>query len=122
MTNNIAKTIYKKTIMCGGYSYSLQDLKEITTGYSVAVYPDLEKRIPVEEFTTFSILNYIHENHSTLYGVDDVFLGTWYNRKEGVICLDISKTFNNLEEAIATGYKYQQDAIFNHSKKQSIDL
>ena len=117
---NILKSIYLYTIKTGGCSYSFQEFRTIKEGYSVSIDKIYERCVDIEDFTTIDLKDYILDNYSFLWEYDNHHLGTWI--EGGAVYMDISVQYDTLEEAIEAAEYYDQLAIYDHKKKETIYL
>lgn len=85
-------------------------------GYSVSL-PGCEQRVTI--FDTDVLQAYCKQNAEAL-AIPGNYLGVW--RHEGVTVLDISVVIEDKEEAIFKGIRWSQDAIWDNSKKDIIEL
>ena len=116
-------TIINETLSNGGITYNLH-LNASLAGlnyFAVAMYPDHEKIVPVEDFDINTVRDYLLDNIDLLKDRRNS-LGTWHNTDNNMIYLDISRTISNKETAIDLGKKHKQLAIFDLANLEEITL
>ena len=50
------------------------------------------------------------------------YIGIWYNQEKHLVYIDISRHYNNKQDAVKSGVKNRQYAIYNLQTKQDIPL
>jgi len=98
-----------------GFSLDL-DGDEIPPAYYVSVEGHL-REIPFDRISQMDIFNYAYDKVNTLKD-PDVFFGAWRDPDTDNVNLDVSRSFQVLEDALAFGQTHHQKAIwdgFNNS-------
>ena len=70
-----------------------------------------ELQVPVSEFFTGVVADYIGQHAQKLMSNPSLCLGTWVN--EGIVYLDLSENIQSRERALELGRERSQLAIFN---------
>lgn len=102
----------------GGFSESLAG-DTPKGGYMTAVTLDSEFSKPIDEFTLEDILDYVTQYAEEL-SQPDTYVGGWLD--EGIGYLDISKNFQDLNEALSAAKAGNQLAIWDVENFVSIYL
>lgn len=103
----------------GGFTVSESGHRP-TSGFVVAT-PGAERRIPVDQLTPDTISAYRKEFAERL-AQPDTYLGAWYDTESGDVFLDVSKVYEDRDEAIEYGRSSNQLAIFDLSTFTEIRL
>ena len=98
------------TLANGGLTIKPFQNEKPETGYMVAL-EGFELKVPVSEFFTGVVADYIGEHAQKLMSNPALCLGTWVN--EGSVYLDLSENVPNREKALELGRERHQLAIFN---------
>ena len=89
--------------------------------FAVSTYPDIGIEIKGKTVTKEQIRDFIDNNMDLLKDpVNSV--GTWYDKESKKTYIDISKTVDTLEEAVALGKEYKQKAVFNLKTLEEIPV
>lgn len=100
------KKIVQRTLKNGGYS-------ELNGAYMVA-FKEHERIVPRETFKADILERYKKEVARPI--------GTWYNKEDGMVYLDVSIPFEDRREALKFASDNQQLAIYDTKNNQSIYL
>ena len=98
------------TLRDGGLTIKPFTGEKPSGGYMVALQ-GYELQVPVSEFFTGVVADYIGEHAQKLMNNTALCLGTWVN--EGIVYLDLSENVPNREKALELGRERHQLAIFN---------
>jgi SAM-dependent methyltransferase len=106
----------------GGSTYSLHT-GEVSGKpvFSVSTMPGRELVVEGREVSPEVLRNYINQNMDVLQNPENNF-GTWFNPADGKTYLDVSRTVDTLEEAMALARQHNQKAIYDHANFQMIDV
>lgn len=115
---NICKSIYFTTLKTGGCSYSFQEMAKVKKGFAVSIFPYCEEIVEIEEFTPITVYNYVISHYEELYEEEGTYLGIW--NADGDIYLDVSRSFETLEEALKVAKENDQIAVYNLETKEEI--
>ena len=120
-TNIDDVAIWDKTTLEGGSATSLVGVEAPKKGYYVSTHKDREQIIPYDQFNPLHLKEYADKNKDLL---DDPknFLGTWHNKEDNNVYLDVSEHTISLEDAKELGVKHNQLAIFDIENGKVIDL
>ena len=100
-----------------GFTVSLNGEKTPTVGYVCGGFgTDFMK--PLDEFTELDLLVYVKDNANEF--VKGAFLGGWVS--DGIVYLDVSQVFTDLEFAKLIGRKNKQKALWDLANSQDINL
>lgn len=103
-------SVVEDTLANGGLTIKPFQNEKPETGYMVALQ-GYELQVPVSEFFTGVVADYIGEHAQKLMANPSLCLGTWIN--EGVVYLDLSENIASREKALELGRERHQLAIFN---------
>ena len=103
-------SVVEDTLANGGLTIKPFQNEKPETGYMVAL-EGYELQVPVSEFFTGIVADYIGEHAQKLMSNPALCLGTWVN--EGIVYLDLSENVGSREQALALGKERNQLAIFN---------
>ncbi len=94
-----------------------------TLGNEVKLHinPILKNPIQLNELTK-AIFNYIGNTFDKWYNAENIYLGVWYNKKDGFWYLDLSENIASLSEAIILGKERKQLAIWDCKDSNEIKL
>ena len=98
------------TLANGGLTIKPFTGEKPSGGYMVALQ-GYELQVPVTEFFTGVVADYIGEHAQKLMANPALCLGTWLN--EGTVYLDLSENVSNREKALELGRERHQLAIFS---------
>ena len=102
--------VVEDTLANGGLTIKPFQNEKPETGYMVAL-EGYELQVPVSEFFTGVVADYLGEHAQKLMSNPALCLGTWVN--EGTVYLDLSENIPNREQALELGKERGQLAIFN---------
>lgn len=102
--------VVEDTLKDGGLTIKPFTGEKPQSGYMVALQ-GYELKVPVTEFFTGLVADYIGEHAKELMDNPALCLGTWVN--EGIVYLDLSENVPNREKALELGRERGQLAIFN---------
>lgn len=103
-------SVVEDTLKDGGLTIKPFTGEKPASGYMVALQ-GYELQVPVSEFFTGIVADYIGEHAQKLMSNPALCLGTWVN--EGVVYLDLSENIASREKALELGRERSQLAIFN---------
>ena len=103
-------SVVEDTLKDGGLTIKPFTGEKPSGGYMVALQ-GYELQVPVTEFFTGIVADYIGEHAQKLMANPSLCLGTWVN--EGIVYLDLSENVGSREQALALGKERNQLAIFN---------
>jgi hypothetical protein len=115
--------LYLDTINNGGLTYNWK--QNINLGgqnyFAVAMYPQAERVIDLDDFSTMDVRNYILDNRELLSDRRNSF-GTWVDYETKKVYLDVSRTISDRDVALAIAKRNNQLAIFDLKKCEEISL
>ena len=114
-----AHAAYDSLINSGGFSLTRSLAAANGKAYFVA-YEQPTETVALDSFTAESILDFRKRVLPLLKESAEHLLGGWLN--EGLVYLDVSKAFQNREEAISFGLANNQKAIWDGFNGEEIDL
>ena len=103
-------SVVEDTLANGGLTIKPFQNEKPETGYMVAL-EGFELKVPVSEFFTGVVADYIGEHAQKLMSNSALCLGTWVN--EGIVYLDLSENIASRDKALELGRERNQLAIFN---------
>ena len=103
-------SVVEDTLKDGGLTIKPFQNEKPETGYMVAL-EGYELKVPVTEFFTGLVADYLGEHAQKLMDNPSLCMGTWVN--EGFVYLDLSENIPNREQALELGRERHQLAIFN---------
>lgn len=103
-------SVVEDTLANGGLTIKPFQNEKPETGYMVAL-EGYELQVPVTEFFTGVVADYIGQHAQKLMANPSLCLGTWVN--EGIVYLDLSENISSKEQALELGKERNQLAIFN---------
>lgn len=103
-------SVVEDTLANGGLTVKPFTGEKPASGYMVAL-EGYELQVPVSEFFTGIVADYIGQHAQKLMANPSLCLGTWVN--EGVVYLDLSENIQSRDKALELGRERSQLAIFN---------
>ena len=108
--NSLDKSIRGSTFTMDGENLAF------TPNYSVGMFPEASDTIKGAVVTAKDIKDYIETNKKYFTAAGKIrSVGTWYDKDENVVWLDIAEIFTDRDKAIAAGIANNQKAIFDLS-------
>lgn len=114
--------LYKRIYEQQGFTYFYKKGQIRHRGYAVSIYPQDSRIFPVDNFTPYDLFEYVLDKREKLMNEKNAHLGAWLDPESNQIFLDISVVMNDLEQAKDFGCKYNQIAIFDLWKLETITL
>ena len=111
--------VVQDTLRDGGLTIKPFTGDKPQTGYMVALQ-GYELQVPVSEFFTGIVADYLGEHAQKLMSTPSLCLGTWVN--EGTVYLDLSENIPNREKALELGRERGQLAIFNLANMEEVTI
>ena len=102
--------VVQDTLKDGGLTIKPFTGEKPSGGYMVAL-EGYELKVPVTEFFTGIVADYLGEHAQKLMNNPALCLGTWVN--EGAVYLDLSENVASRDKALELGKERGQLAIFN---------
>ena len=103
-------SVVEDTLANGGLTIKPFTGEKPASGYMVAL-EGYELQVPVSEFFTGIVADYLGEHAQKLMSNPALCLGTWLN--EGIVYLDLSENVGSRERALELGRERHQLAVFN---------
>ena len=103
-------SVVEDTLKDGGLTIKPFTGEKPAAGYMVALQ-GFELKVPVTEFFTGVVADYIGQYAQELMSNPSLCLGTWVN--EGTVYLDLSENIASRDKALELGRERHQLAIFN---------
>ncbi len=103
-------SVVEDTLKDGGLTIKPFTGEKPASGYMVALQ-GYELQVPVEQFFTGIVADYIGQHAQKLMDNPALCLGTWVN--EGTVYLDLSENIASRDKALELGKERNQLAIFN---------
>ena len=121
---NISSVASERTMSNGGISIHVKSGKEPADGYMVAFYGACTMWLRGDDVTDparreAAIRTFMDKNEKLLSDPDN-YLGTWFDTETGDISVDISKRFNNKEDALTYGRGHNAKAIWDVKNQRDI--
>lgn len=105
----------------GGSTTNLKTGKSPTEGYSVSPYKDREWKVPEDKFGIHTVDAYIEQN-ADLLSLENHHLGTWNNKDDKNVYLDVSIIESSLEDAKRVARENNQLAIYGLKEGHDIKI
>lgn len=102
----------------GGFSIDLKTGEHITEGYAVSIEG---YELPLKLATSLDLFDYIIDNFDALYQEHRVF-GGWHDPESGMVYLDVSEVYPDLDTAMRRAVERNQIAVFDLVSGESIRL
>ena len=112
-------SVVEDTLKDGGLTIKPFQNEKPETGYMVAL-EGYELQVPLTEFFTGVVADYIGQHAQKLMSNPGLCLGTWVN--EGIVYLDLSENISSKEQALALGKERGQLAIFNLANMEEVTI
>ena len=103
-------SVVEDTLANGGLTIKPFTGEKPSGGYMVAL-EGFELKVPLSEFFTGVVADYIGEHAQKLMSNPALCLGTWVH--EGSVYLDLSENVGSLDKALELGRERNQLAVFN---------
>ena len=116
---DVLYSVVEDTLANGGLTIKPFQNEKPETGYMVAL-EGYELQVPVSEFFTGIVADYIGEHAQKLMANPALCLGTWVN--EGTVYLDLSENVASREKALELGRERGQLAIFNLANMEEVTI
>lgn len=107
---DVLYSVVEDTLKDGGLTVKPFTGEKPSGGYMVALQ-GFELKVPVSEFFTGIVVDYIEQHAQKLMDNPSLCLGTWVN--EGIVYLDLSENIQSRDKALELGKERGQLAIFN---------
>jgi hypothetical protein len=104
----------------GGFSFDMTTGADCRSGYAVAVYPALERRI-AGRVSSAHLMAYIVEHRAVLARPAAVF-GGWRNPSDRLAYMDVSIVVRDRRLALMLATAYAQSAIWDFERGMSISI
>lgn len=119
------KTFLDNTIKNGGCSYNIST-GEINPkdGFMVAI-PNMERTVKLSDgFNEVHkvLANFLHDFSGEIVDNENIFIGSWYNKDNGLIYFDLSEKIINIWDAVSLGNKRKQLAIWDNANGKEIRI
>lgn len=92
------------------------------SGNYIVALGGFEKQIPLSSFDKADIIDYFGEYKDKFLKEQNLILGGWHNKENGIVYLDISKAFKSKAEAIKFGKMSKQIAGWDAKKGQEFSI
>ena len=102
----------------GGFSVDLKTGEHITGGYAVSIEGH---ELPLKFATSLDLFDYILDNFDALHQDHRVF-GGWHDPESGMVYLDVSEVYPDLDTAKRVAVERNQIAVFDLIAGESIRL
>lgn len=112
-------SVVEDTLKDGGLTVKPFTGEKPASGYMVALQ-GYELKVPVSEFFTGVVADYIGQHAQKLMANPALCVGTWLN--EGSVYLDLSENIPNREQALELGKERGQLAIFNLADMEEVTI
>ena len=110
-------SVVEDTLANGGLTIKPFTGEKPSGGYMVALQ-GYELQVPLSEFFTGVVADYIGEHAQKLMDNPSLCVGTWVN--EGSVYLDLSENVPSLDKALELGRERNQLAVFNLSTFEEV--
>lgn len=106
--NSVFKANAEKIKTDGGFSITQKNSSDLEKQRYIVALGGYEKQIPLSDFEVKDIKEYHAQYHDMFKKDENLILGGWHNKDNDVVYLDISKAFENKDEAIKFGKMSKQ--------------
>ena len=125
-SGTVAGGIANHTARHGGISINMNNGSFPKDGYMCAVYPERSELIDAKDATNMAKceerIQAFHEKNKDVLKEEGNVLGTWLDPDTGNIYLDISKRFEDKDEAFKFASDQDEKSIFDIKNMESIDV
>ncbi len=111
-----------------GFTYQPVDDSSPVTGYSMAVFPEREQIIPVDEITVGDLYLFMRQNQDKFAEDDRIHFGAWYNEKtesnpngDNQVYLDLSMVIEDQADAEKQAKELGQLGIYDLASGSTIE-
>ena len=111
-----------------GFTYQPVDDTSPTSGYSMAVFPEREKIIPIDEITVGDLYLFMRQNQDKFAEDDRIHFGAWYNEKtesnpngDNQVYLDLSMVIEDQADAEEQAKELGQLGIYDLASGTTIE-
>lgn len=111
--------VVEDTLKDGGLTIKPFTGEKPSGGYMVALQ-GYELQVPMSEFFTGIVADYIGQHAQKLMDNPSLCLGTWVN--EGTVYLDLSENIQSREKALELGKERNQLAIFSLADMEEVTI
>lgn len=112
------QTLSNTILLEGGISYSITYGK-VTKGYAVCADPDRSQIVPVSQFNTLTLQNFVNEN-SDLLAEHDKMIGGWVHEEN--VYLDVTSHVTGRHKAVKLATLHHQLAYYDLNNNQTVWL
>lgn len=92
------------------------------SGNYIVALGGFEKQIPLSSFGKADIIDYFTKHKDKFLKEQNLILGGWHNKENGIVYLDISKAFKSKAEAIKFGKMSKQIAGWDAKKGEEFSI
>lgn len=112
--NELSNEVYTRTGLYGGCTINLKGHKP-NKGFCLSIFPEKEWRCKFNEFGAEVVRHYIQSNKDLL-SMGNIYLGTWFNKEDGLVYIDCSVVTEDQKEAIELCQDNKQLAYYDIAK------
>lgn len=116
---DVLYSVVEDTLKDGGLTVKPFTGEKPASGYMVAL-EGYELKVPLTEFFTGVVADYIGQHAQKLMSNPALCLGTWVN--EGTVYLDLSENIASRDKALELGKERGQLAIFNLADMEEVTI
>ena len=96
----------------GGFTVDPSSGTDVSSGFAVAIYPELSRTVPASALVKQSLKDYVHDNPDAFSNPENKF-GAWHDPESGEVWLDVSRVVQDRNTAVELGKKHNQIAIWD---------
>ena len=113
------QNFFTDTLNNGGASFNITTgVYNPTQGYFVSL-PNYTKKVPLEDFKTSHLKDFIDNNYDVLSNENN-FVGGWVDN--GIVYLDITEQITDRRRSLELAYNRGQKSVYNANSNVCIDL
>jgi hypothetical protein len=105
----------------GGFTYHVMSGNSPKTGYVVSPYKAHERVLNVSTLTPMDLAHYVVD-HQDLLSKPDHYFGSWHNKDDGKVYLDVAVVTDDAEKAEQLSRENAQLAYFDLGKMETVNV
>jgi len=121
--------LYERIRSTGGFTYQPVTGQHPTKGFSVAIFPEHELKIPRDQLKAKDVAGYVLDKLDEVQKDDRIHIGAWDNQKtadnpkgDDIVYLDMSVVIDSRDEAFKLAKKHGQLGMFDLETFQTIEV
>jgi hypothetical protein len=121
--HELARALHGHLARAGGFTLDRATHRPVRRGVSVGADPRATLHLPWHGWDHQRVARWVHR-HAERCRADDLHLGGWLDPVQGEVCLDLVHVYpeSARRDALLTGLRHQQHAVFDLSARSLVCL